>query len=492
MLFEEANSAFNNFPNELKKIINNIDINKPLCDIFNELFSFLETAMDNQQYFEPYRKIYCGFSLQDIKEPLFICLMASLYLYLEEKFLTDKSKEYQRDLLYMDKMEKCSPDPSKRISRNKDMIQKKLQDFSKDFDSSYYQGFLQILNLKSNPIIRSLELTHFLFADQKIRNINKNISKRFDLKNFSKLSLTISEYIQNPTSYHYGNIPITPEMFLAIDFENAFHMSFFNQVLNYYFYIYEHSTEVPLKADEFLCIIPWLAALPPYWLKNSETAETIIDNICKYVLNYNFYEAFKRISVSVNIVLTLIHYPLEASLSYILRKKYKSLSHKTMISEFLKELRTAGLKVYTDSVTFDQFCVRVPENELDQMQNLQLLVNALAFLPNKIDFSYNEYNMFYILGKLDIFSFVKENIDLATSKNNREISNNNKIGKYYFENLYTLHTIYTTVAEKSFIKLNMERQKYLLNFPENILFANRIKYLDKQGLISIFSKIIDV
>ena len=67
MIFEKANSDFNNLPNNLKKLINNIDINKPLCDIFNELFSFLETEMDNQKYFEPYRKIYCGFSLQDRK-----------------------------------------------------------------------------------------------------------------------------------------------------------------------------------------------------------------------------------------------------------------------------------------------------------------------------------------------------------------------------------------------------------------------------------------
>lgn len=488
MIFEKANSDFNNLPNNLKKLINNIDINKPLCDIFNELFSFLETEMDNQKYFEPYRKIYCGFSLQDIKEPLFICLMASIYLYLEEKVLTDKSKEYQRDLLYMDNLEKCSPDPSKRVLRNKGMIQKKLQDFSKDFDPCYYEGFLQILNLKSNPIIRSLELTHFLFADQKIRNINENISKRFDLKNFSKLSLTISKYIQDPTSYHDKSIPITPERFLAIDFENAFHMSFFNQVLNYYFYIYEHSTEVSLKADEFLCIFPWLTALPPYWIKSSETSETIIDKICKHIMNYNFYEAFKRISMAINIVTTMIHYPLEVSLSYILRKKYKSLDYNTMISALLNEVKTAGLKVYNGSITIDQLCIKTPENGFDRIQNLQLMVNALAVLPNKIDFNYNEYNMFYVLGDVNVFDFVKNTIDFA-HKINGKTSNDNKIGKYYFENLYVLHEIYTLVSEKCFIELNMNKQKYLSNFPEDILFANRIKYLDRQGLISLASKI---
>jgi len=482
MLFEKIDNDLKDFPKDLRDFIYSIDVTMPLNDIFNELFSFFELNMKQLKCFDPCGTVYCGFTLQDIKEPIFDCLAASVYLYLEEKLLASKGKKTQRELIYTDDNEQSNPDPSKRISRNKSMVQKKQEMFWDNCDLDYYKCHLQILRLKSNAIIRSLELSRFFFSNTNIKFVNEYISQRFDIMQFSKLSQEIRNYIESPDSYSDENIPFTPEKFLSIDFENAFHTSLFNQVIKYLYYIDDHQNYVKLKTEEFICAASLIITLPPYWLKSTETSSTIIDKICNHIMHLNFKDAILNLYKTTELTKNMIHYPLEVALSYIVRKKYKPRGIKDAVHDFLNDVKTTNLKIYNGSVYLDQFNIDILDEDLELNRKHYLLVNALAMLPNYIDFNYDEYNMFYILCKYDkrVFDFLQYAIN--TMKKPSEFTHD---GFKYSNCFLTMNDIFNSTIHDILKSGNFEdlKENYFDGFPENRLFANRVKYLNKNNFL---------
>lgn len=484
----KLNCATENYPSDYLEFINSLvdQINGKQSweNIYNELFSYFETIFTQKGYFMPESSYYCGFVLEDLKKPIYECIITSLYLYITEKQLLSHCNKKGIDFL---DLINCNTNSnfikdstiqtrnryqtiSKRIENlEKKSYSEKYKDYIDNFDKKYYKAYLKVLSKEAHPMIRSLELSHFIFGEN-IKTVSKNIAGRYHYKKFIKLSENISEYIEFPTNYYEEDIPFTPSKMLAYDFENTFHIILLNQIMSYFINFSKNTDEHSLKPAEFIIIASGLSDLQPYWIKESANEETIVDKFCKYVINLNFDEAAKRVFKTTQFIKRMVHEPLEYAFTVLFQHKHKSDEE---IKKFIdcimsgKEWRY----MHESSKYSNQFDIKISDKCLKDSNIKASITNLIGRFPKDIDFEYNENNMFSGIGEaseFDVMNCFFDRLPMVKELKKELGSYNLPFGMYYNAYLYIFDYIFDNyVCNPSAIAQN-NYWDFLYNFPFNI------------------------
>lgn len=471
-----------NFINELSGKING---KEPLKNIYNELFGYFETIFTQKGYFMPESSYYCGFPLEDLKKPIYECIITSLYLYFTEKQLLshcEKNKIDLLDLLSCNKDSDFINDSTSQARNRCKAIRKRIKTLEKksnheyykyylnNFDKKYYEVYLKVLSKTSNPMIRSLELSHFIFGEN-IRDIPRYIAGRYHYKKLIDLSKKISGYIESPTYYREDGIPFTPSKMLAYDFENTFHTILLNQIISFFINFSKSAGDYSLKPEEFIIIASGLSELQPYWIKESANEETIVDKFCKYIINLDYDEAAKRAFKTTQFIKRMVHEPLECAFTVLFLHKHKSNEE---LKEFIENIRSDNKwqqHIHKTNKYSDQFKIKISDECLKDSNIKASIINLIGRFPMDIDFEYNENNMFSGIGETTEFDIINCIIDrypdIKEAKKKLE-SNNVQLELYYSAYLKIFDDIFDNfVCNPSAIAQN-NYWDFLYNFPFNI------------------------
>lgn len=466
-----------NLINELSGKING---KEPLENIYNELFGYFETIFTQKGYFMPESSYYCGFPLEDLKKPIYECIITSLYLYFTEKQLLshcEKNKIDLLDLLSCNKDSDFINDSTSQARNRYKAICKRIKTLEKksnheyykyylnNFDKKYYEVYLKVLSKTSNPMIRSLGLSHFIFGEN-IRDIPRYIAGRYHYKKLIDLSKKISEYIESPTYYRQDGIPFTPSKMLAYDFENTFHTILLNQIISYFINFSKSAGDYSLKPEEFIIIASGLSELQPYWIKESANEETIVDKFCKYIINLNYDEAAKRAFKTTQFIKRMVHEPLECAFTLLFQHKRKSNEE---LKKFIKNINPGEERqhMHESSKYSNQFDIKISDECLKDSNIKASIINLIGRFPTDIDFEYNENNMFSGIGKItefDIMNYIIDrHTDMKEAKKKLEANNSSfsaylELFDYIFDNFVCNPS---AIAQDNYVD-------YLYRFPFNI------------------------
>lgn len=201
---------------DIENKINEIDVQTlTINQIWDKVFDLVNDICISRQYFQRNKKIYCGFTLSDIKDSIFQSILCSLELYqqsIDYRHLTQKQTKYivHATGKYEKKIEVNEPlgDLARGINRHKHKIAEALNFFSDEnnyinnpdvtlyfvkWKETILQDKMYYLD-KPNFIGRSLELIHFIFSSD--NDINKNdtyIPNRHHMEDLKKCLIILPD-----------------------------------------------------------------------------------------------------------------------------------------------------------------------------------------------------------------------------------------------------------------------------------------------------------